>query len=134
MAVIKTIPISSGNNVNNLIDGAYCKLQLLGYEVVPSVVSTKTATLNARKNCGKLQSFLGLSAEAKATVMVIGDMVEITLDNDWTSKGLAIALGWILLFIPTVTGIMGVMEQKKLADNIFSALEEAAKTSSESCV
>ncbi len=131
MAVTKNIPVSQGNNINTVIDGTFKRLMLLGYEAVPSVVSSKTATIAVRKNCTKLYNFLGMSAEAKVTVMVVGDMIDVTVDNVWTNKSLAIALGWLLCFVPVVTGILGVVEQKTLSDNVLCALTEAAKTVNE---
>lgn len=76
--------------------------------------------ITVSKNTDGLNHWIGLGEEIKITCMINNDVLNLTLSEDgaWTSKIIAIAVGWFLCCIPFITGIMGCMRQSSLSKGI----------------
>ena len=90
-----------------------------GYTVNP-VEMNGMFMMTLTKNDDGLNHWMGLGEELKITCMLNNGVLNLTLDESgaWTSKIIAIAVGWFVCCIPFITGIMGCMRQSGLAKSV----------------
>lgn len=92
--------VAKGYKVNAVgVNGGY----ILGFE---------------KENDG-INRLLGMGEAVKANCTYVNGVLTINfVDEAWTEKIIALAIGWILCFIPLITGIIGCVKQYSLPDNI----------------
>lgn len=92
--------------------------QAKGYAVQPSVTEN-TAVLILSKDLGGINTVLGMGEGVTINCTVIEGRMTINFVNEeWTSKIIACAIGWICCFIPFITGLIGVYRQVTLPNTI----------------
>lgn len=90
-----------------------------GYNV--SIASlNNSVVMSFEKDLGGLNSLLGMGEGIKATIIrANGGAVAINFsDEEWTSKIIGLAVGWVLCFIPFITAIVGCSRQSSLPRSI----------------
>ncbi|MBQ8606404.1 MAG: hypothetical protein IJ408_06660 [Clostridia bacterium] len=126
-------------NVNPTFDlDAFVKkladsLAASGYSV-KAVKLADMYSIDVEKDLGGINTILGLGEGIKANVVQNGNTVTISyLNEEWTSKIIAIALGWVLsgtvIFLVTlITGIVGLVKQLDLPKKISNEAMSIAAT------
>ncbi len=71
------------------------------------------------KNLGGLNTLLGLGKGITVYLSLNGNTLQVSYSQEeWNGKIIAIAIGWIVCFIPLITGILGAVEQSNLSKEI----------------
>ena len=102
----------------NFVDRLVNTYQAKGYRVnVADFGGNYTITFE--KNNEGLNKFLGLGEYLRANVTLMGDVLQVNFtDEDWTSKVIAMVVGWFLCLVPFITGIIGCTRQSALSQSI----------------
>lgn len=100
--------------VTKLTDAYHAK----GYSVQSSVTQN-TAVLTLSKDLGGINTVLGLGEGITLNCSVTaGRLIINFLNEEWTSKIIACAVGWLCCLIPLITGLIGIYRQVTLPNNI----------------
>ena len=76
-------------------------------------------TLRFEKDTGGINTVLGNGKGITVSFTLQGNMLYINFtDPEWTSKIVAILLGWFLCLIPFITGIIGAVAQNNFPGEI----------------
>ena len=112
----QTVPV-------NVLSGSLSdKLAAMGYTVTPMMASDTMSTLNVTKSGSDLEKFAGMLPECNITLSRNGEQIYVNYEDVWTSKILALAIGWILCMIPFITGLIGVSRQSSMANEVQTML------------
>ena len=127
MAVTKMIPLAPGADINQIVGAAAQNLQAQGFEVLTSIMSAEGAAMTVKRDRDGFKNAMGLGLECRVTMMIMGgNQLNVSIDSEWTNKIIALAIGWIVCFVPFITGIIGAVNQNDLPEKISTALMAAA--------
>ena len=125
MSTSKIIPFAPGTDFNAIVNGATAFLQQQGYNAVPNIMGPGNAVIRVNKDKEGIKDVVGLGLESTAMLMVNGNAVNVNIEHVWTNKIIALVVGWIFCWIPFVTGIIGLVNQNKLGEDISAAVMAA---------
>lgn len=92
--------------------------RMKGYTVTVANMGN-ICTLGFDKATGGINMLLGMGEAVKANITQNENTVTISFsDEEWTSKIIALVVGWFLCMIPFITGIVGVVKQINLPKSI----------------
>ncbi len=129
MSTIKTIKTFPGANLSTLIDIASQNLAMQGFDVKSQVMGPSAAEIIVTKDRDGLKnSVLGLGLECRVAITATEDALTLTINSEWTNKIIALAIGWILCWVPFVTGIVGTINQYTLPEKIGTAFTLACSS------
>lgn len=127
MAKTSTIALAPGADIGYILKAAEQQLQAQGYEASSLVMGPGSGSLTVRKDRDGIKNLAGMGVECQTTVTVVNPgTLTVNVESEWGNKILALALGWILCWIPFVTGIIGCVSQSELPNKIIAALQSAA--------
>ncbi len=125
----KTIRLNPGTNLATLIDFAAQNLSMQGFDVKSQVMGPSAAEIIVTKDReGIKNTILGLGVECRVAITVANDMLTLSINSEWTNKIIAFVIGWFLCWIPTITGIVGLVNQYNLPEKIFTAFNLASNS------
>ena len=125
----KTIRLNPGANLATLIDFAAQNLSMQGFDVKSQVMGPSAAEIIVSKDReGIKNTILGLGVECRVAITVANDMLNLSINSEWTNKIIALVIGWFLCWIPIVTGIVGLVNQSSLPEKIFTAFNLASNS------
>lgn len=125
MAVSRMIPLAPGVQLTDVVNSAAANLQAQGFAVTAIPLGPTSVSLTAAKDRDGFKNFLGLGLESRATLILTQNGLSVSVEDEWTNKIIALAIGWILCMIPFITGIVGAINQAGLAEKIFTAIMAA---------
>lgn len=132
MSVSKTFSLVEGTKLSNVVETAKQSLCGQGFEVSAQVLNENSATMTVSKDRDGLKNIIGLGVESTVTISVINEnTLSVNIEDVWTNKILAIAIGWFVCFVPCITGIIGCSNQSGLKNKISNAMMLGANTKSE---
>ena len=126
MSVSKMVALNPGVTMNVVLDGAARNLQQQGYDVTPTMMGPTSGMLTVQKDRDGIKNFLGMGLECRATLTVNGNCINLNIEHEWTNKIIALAVGWILCWVPFITGIIGAVNQNGLPEKISAAVMAAS--------
>lgn len=127
MAKTINLPLADGATLEAITKAAEQQLQAQGFEVTTTVMGTASSVINVKKDRDGIKNIIGLGIECQATLTVMGNnMVTVNIESEWGNKILALALGWILCWVPFITGIVGCVNQSGLPNKVTASLQAAA--------
>lgn len=127
MSKTSTIALAPGADIGYILKAAEQQLQAQGYEASSMVMGPGSGSLTVRKDRDGIKNLAGMGVECQATVTAINPgTLTVNVESEWTNKILALALGWILCWVPFVTGIIGCVSQSELPNKLIAALQSAA--------
>ena len=102
------------------------RYQSQGFKV--NVLKMKNgAKITFDKNCGGINTILGMGLGISATCMLTGkehDTLNVTFsDGDWTGKIVGCVVGLFLCFIPVITAVIGICKQSSLPNQISNDIQ-----------
>jgi hypothetical protein len=128
MSTIKTIKTFPGANLSALIDIASQNLAMQGFDVKSQVMGPAAAEIIVTKDRDGLKNFLGLGLECRVAITATQDVLTLTINSEWTNKIIALAIGWILCWVPFITGVVGTINQLTLPEKIGTAFALACNS------
>lgn len=128
MSTIKTIKTFPGANLSALIDIASQNLAMQGFDVKSQVMGPAAAEIIVTKDRDGLKNFLGLGLECRVAITATQDVLTLTINSEWTNKIIALAIGWILCWVPFITGVVGTINQFTLPEKIGTAFALACNS------
>lgn len=129
MSTIKTIKTFPGANLSTLIDIASQNLAMQGFDVKSQVMGPAAAEVIVTKDRDGLKnSLLGLGLECRVAITATPDAITLTINSEWTNKIIALAIGWILCWVPFITGVVGTINQFALPEKIGTAFTLACNS------
>lgn len=127
MAVQKTFALNPGSDIAEIVNIASQSLSSQGYEIQTQIMSPAAASMIVKKDRDGIKNFAGLGVECRINISVLnGTQLVVNIDNEWTNKIIAIALGWFLCWVIFITGIVGAVNQSGLPEKASSAIMMAA--------
>lgn len=126
MATMRTIPLNPEVPLETVLHQAEQLLQQQGYLTQVQIMNESMATLNVLKDRDGLKNIIGLGVEVHANISVVNNVMQISIENEWTNKIVAIAVGWFCCLIPFITGIVGCVNQNELGTKVANNLQLAA--------
>lgn len=126
MATMRTIPLNPEVPLETVLHQAEQLLQQQGYLTQVQIMNESMATLNVLKDRDGLKNIIGLGVEVHANISVVNNVMQISIENEWTNKIVAIAVGWFCCLIPLITGIVGCVNQNELGTKVANNLQLAA--------
>ena len=91
-----------------------------GYMVQVTMVGD-SASLTISKNMDGLNKWLGLGTSVVVNCSVVNNVLTLMFMNEeWTTKIIALVVGWFCCLIPFITGIVGIVSQTSMPKNIGS--------------
>lgn len=99
------------------------KYEKEGYNVDVLDESVSSFSVKIEKDMGGFLQYLGLAKAITVNVEIEGEKIVVDFVNpEWTGKIVALVVGFCLLLVPFITGIIGTIEQtnfpKEIGDNI----------------
>ena len=123
MANNRIIPINPESDLNTVINQATLNLQSQGYTVRAQMHNPTTASMTVSKDRDGVKDVAGLGIECRVNLAVLtAGQLSVTIDSEWTNKIIALCVGWILCWVPFITGIVGAINQSGLPEKIYTAL------------
>ena len=114
MADAKMIPIGADLDLNKLVNQIQQMYQGKGFEVTVAQMGQQI-TINFNKDADGIKKFVGLALAITANITINNNTMMINFtDAEWTGKIIALAVGWILCFVPFALGIYGAVKQSEL--------------------
>lgn len=130
MAVQKTFALNPGADIAEIVNTASQSLSGQGYEVQAQVMSPAAASIIVKKDRDGIKNFAGLGVECRISLSIMnGTQLVINIENEWTNKIIAVALGWFLCWVVFITGIVGAVNQSGLPEKVSSAIMIATSQS-----
>ncbi len=123
---MRTIPLNPEVPLETVLHQAEQLLQQQGYLTQVQIMNESMATLNVLKDRDGLKNIIGLGVEVHANISVVNNVMQISIENEWTNKIVAIAVGWFCCLIPFITGIVGCVNQNELGTKVANNLQLAA--------
>lgn len=118
------LPLYAKNGVADVVPITVQTLQAQGFNVQSTVMNAQAATLTVSKDNDGFQKIMGLGIECAVSLNLVGpNQLTVNVENKWTNKIIALAVGWILCFVPFITGIIGCINQDGFPDKIISAVQ-----------
>ncbi len=125
MSKMKTFSIPAGTNINTAIDIAAQNLSMQGFDVKSQVIGPTAAEVIITKDREGFKNFLGLGLESRVAITATGDMLNLSITDEWVNKIIALVVGWFLCWVPIITGIIGIINQAGLSEKINTAFSLA---------
>lgn len=123
MSIAKTFPISSDVSLAAVVESAKQTLTAQGFEVAAQVLNENAASMTVAKDADGLKNIIGLGVESTVSISVLnGNTLSVNIEDQWTNKIIAIAVGFFLCLIPVVTGIIGCSNQSGMKNKISNAI------------
>lgn len=130
MSKTSTITLTENYDLKAILKLAEQQLQAQGYEVNSAVMGPKSGTITVSKDRDGVKNLIGMGVECRATISAIGEnSMTINVESEWGNKILALAIGWILCWVPFITGIIGCSNQSSLPNKVITAIQSAAASS-----
>ena len=118
------LPLYSKNGVADAVPIAVQTLQAQGFNVQSTVMNAQAASLTVSKDNDGFKKIMGLGTECEVSLSLVGaNQLTVNVENKWTNKIVALAVGWILCLVPFITGIIGCINQDGMPDKIISAVQ-----------
>ena len=126
MAKTTMLPLAEGVSIASVTNAAAENLRAQGFECNPVVLNDTLANLTVKIDRDGIKNIIGLGLECKASISIMNGTLNVSVEDEWTNKIIAIAVGWFVCLIPFFTGIMGCVNQSGLSKKIFDAIQTAA--------
>lgn len=126
MAKTTIVPLKSGTGIAGVTNAAAEALRAQGFECTPIILNDTLANLNVKIDRDGIKNIIGLGLESKVTLTLMNDSLNVSVEDEWSNKIIAIALGWFVCLVPFITGIVGCVNQSGLSKKIFDAIQLAA--------
>lgn len=118
------IPINESFNLSEALQLAEERLTAEEYAVTASVYSPQSAKMTVSKDMNGIKQHVGMGVECEVNFTVMNaTILDITINSTWSNKIIALAVGWILCWVPFVTGCIGCANQSKLPQKIEDTLK-----------
>ncbi len=90
-----------------------------GFQVTMAPVGFNMFRLQLEKDCGGLNTLLGLGKGIAVTLSLQGNCLMVNYsDAEWTSKVVGLVVGWFLCLVPFITALVGCVGQSNLPGEI----------------
>lgn len=123
------IPVKAGFQLSAALDLAKDRLTREGYDVETITFSPESGKLKLSKDMSGAKKFVGMGVESEASITIMsGNVMNVTVENLWSNKIIALAVGWILCWVPFVTGCIGCSNQSKLPQKIEDTMKGVIMT------
>lgn len=126
MAKTTMIPMKGASGIANVTNAAAEALKAQGYDCTPVILNDTLANMTVKVDRDGIKNIIGLGLECKVTLTLMNDTLNVSVEDEWSNKIIAIALGWFVCLIPFITGIVGCINQSGLSKKIFDAIQMAA--------
>ena len=84
-------------------------------------------SLKIEKDMGGFLQWIGLGQSITLNAELEGTKLVVHYTNaEWTSKIIALAIGWLIIWIPFVTGLIGTFKQMNLPNAINEEVRKIA--------
>lgn len=128
MSTSRTIPLMKEIPLEDILHVTEQQLWQKGFQTQVYMMNAATATLTVTKDRDGFKNILGMGLECRANITVMNNIMQVNIEDEWTNKILAMAIGWILCWIPFITGIIGCVGQSELGGKVANDLQFAANS------
>lgn len=118
--------MKGASGIANVTNAAAEALKAQGYDCTPVILNDTLANMTVKVDRDGIKNIIGLGLECKVTLTLMNDTLNVSVEDEWSNKIIAIALGWFVCLIPFITGIVGCINQSGLSKKIFDAIQMAA--------
>ena len=125
MATVKTFLINPGTDLYNVMQAAALNFSSMGYESDLVMFNPQSGMLTIRKDYDDIKKILGLGCQSKLTFTIYNNQLNVTIDTEWTYILIALVIGWFIIFIPLITGLIGAINLMGLPDTVTNAVTSA---------
>ncbi|MBR5514803.1 MAG: hypothetical protein IKU52_01220 [Clostridia bacterium] len=118
MANNSAFNVSPNFDINRFSNDLATLYSQKGFTVYVATYASSTV-LSFSKDIGGINTILGMGAGIKATFTLTNNVLNVSFsDEEWTSKIIALVVGWFCCIIPFITGIIGAINQMDLPKKI----------------
>lgn len=118
------IPIGEDFNLSKALELTKERFSNEGYNATATVFSPQCGKMTINKDMDGIKQYMGMGVECEANFTIMnGIVLSVSIESTWSNKIIALAVGWILCWVPFVTGCIGCSNQNKLPRKIEDVLK-----------